>query len=94
MNIWLIEIGETSPLDRKQRKMSAFLLSDKLIERGHNVLWWISAFDHFKKNWIFKKDTEITLSNGVKVYALKGIGYKKNISLSRYIDHRIISLEV
>jgi glycosyltransferase involved in cell wall biosynthesis len=91
LNIWLIEIGETSPLDRKQRKMSTFLLSDKLIERGHSVLWWISAFDHFKKNWIFKKDTEITLINGVKVYALKGIGYKKNISLSRYIDHRIIS---
>jgi len=91
MNIWIMQIAETLPLDEKQKKMRTGFLVEKILARGHNVLWWISAFDHFKKNWIFKKDTEITLINGVKVYALKGIGYKKNISLSRYIDHRIIS---
>ena len=91
LNIWLIQIGETSPLDEKQRKMRTALLADKLVERGHNVLWWTSAFDHFKKEWIFKKDTKVTLSSGLRLYTLKGIGYKKNVSLSRYIDHRIIA---
>jgi glycosyltransferase involved in cell wall biosynthesis len=91
LNIWLIQIGEILPLDEKQRKMRTAFLVDKLVERGHNVLWWTSAFDHFKKDWIFKKDTEVTLNSGLRLYALKGIGYKKNISLSRFIDHRIIA---
>jgi glycosyltransferase involved in cell wall biosynthesis len=91
LNIWLIQIGEILPLDEKQRKMRTAFLVDKLVERGHSVLWWTSAFDHFKKDWIFKKDTEVTLNSGLRLYALKGIGYKKNISLSRFIDHRIIA---
>jgi glycosyltransferase involved in cell wall biosynthesis len=91
LNIWLIQIGEILPLDEKQRKMRTAFLVDKLVEKGHNVLWWTSAFDHFKKDWIFKKDTEVTLNSGLRLYALKGIGYKKNISLSRFIDHRIIA---
>jgi glycosyltransferase involved in cell wall biosynthesis len=91
LNIWLTQIGEILPLDEKQRKMRTALLADKLVERGHSVLWWTSAFAHFKKDWIFKKDTEVTLNSGLRLYALKGIGYKKNISLSRYIDHRIIA---
>jgi len=91
LNIWLTQIGEILPLDEKQRKMRTAFLVDKLVEKGHNVLWWTSAFDHFKKDWIFKKDTEVTLNSGLRLYALKGIGYKKNISLSRFIDHRIIA---
>ena len=91
LNIWLIQIGENLPVDEKQRKMRTALLADKLVERGHSVLWWTSAFDHFKKDWIFKKDTEVTLNSRLRLYALKGIGYKKNVSLSRFIDHRIIA---
>lgn len=91
MNIWLIQIGEILPLDKKAKKMRTALLADKLVERGHEVLWWTSAFDHFKKDWIFKEDTLIDIKERYKIYALKGIGYKKNISLSRFIDHRIIA---
>ncbi len=91
MNIWLIQIGEILPLDKKEKKMRIALLADKLVERGHNVLWWTSAFDHFKKDWVFKEDTLIDIKERYKIYALKGIGYKKNISLSRFIDHRIIA---
>ncbi|MCM8808339.1 MAG: glycosyltransferase family 4 protein, partial [Candidatus Omnitrophica bacterium] len=91
MNIWLIQIGEILPLEEKARKMRTALLADKLVERGHNVLWWTSAFNHFKKDWVFKEDTLIDVKEGYKIYALKGIGYKKNISLSRFIDHRIIA---
>ena len=91
MNIWLIQIGEILPLNKESRKMRTALLADKLVEKGHNVLWWASAFDHFKKDWVFKKDTEIEISKNYKIKALKGIGYEKNISLSRFIDHRIIA---
>lgn len=91
MNIWLIQIGETLPIKDSVTKMRTSLLAEKLIEKGHTVLWWTSAFDHFKKNWLFKEDEELMLNNGLKIKAIKGTGYKKNISLSRFIDHRIIA---
>jgi glycosyltransferase involved in cell wall biosynthesis len=91
MNIWLIQTGEPLPLDKNVRKMRTAVLADKLVEKGHSVLWWTSAFDHFKKKWIFNKNTELELSKNYKIYALRGLGYKKNISLSRFIDHRIIA---
>lgn len=91
MNIWLIQTGEPLPLESDVKKMRTAVLADKLVERGHSVLWWTSAFDHFKKDWIVKKDTEITIKDGLSIQALKGTGYKKNVSLSRFIDHRIIS---
>ena len=93
MNIWLIQIGELLPIKDGERKLRTAILADKLTERGHSVLWWASAFDHFKKVWISKKDTEFVLKNGVKIIALKGIGYKRNISFSRFVDHRIIAMK-
>lgn len=71
--------------------MRMAMLADALIKRGHQVLWWTSAFDHFNKEWHFKNDTDFELYNGVKVKALKGWGYKKNISFSRWLDARLIS---
>jgi len=91
LNIWIIQRGEPLPFEKNARKMRTGMLIDKLVERGHDVLWWTSAFDHNKKDWRFKRDTEIVVTHNFKIFALKGIGYKKNISLSRYIDHRIIA---
>jgi len=91
MIIWLIQIGEPLPFDENIKKMRTALLADKLLERGHEVLWWTSAFDHFGKKWLFSDDTIAPISPGLKIHALKGTGYKKNISLSRFLDHRIIA---
>jgi glycosyltransferase involved in cell wall biosynthesis len=91
LNIWLIQTGEPLPFNDNVRKMRAALLAEKLIDRGHDVLWWTSAFDHFKKEWIFNQETEYSLIDNLKIIVLKGTGYKKNISLSRFLDHRIIA---
>ncbi|MEW6606957.1 MAG: glycosyltransferase family 4 protein [bacterium] len=91
MNIWLIQTGEVLPIEEDVCQMRTSFLADKLIERGQDVLWWASAFDHFKKDWIVRKDTEIPISKRYKIFVLKGIGYRKNISLSRFIDHRIVA---
>lgn len=91
MNIWLIQIAEPLPIITGVGKMRTALLADRLAERGHSILWWASAFDHFKKEWVFKKDTDLELTRNIKIRALKGIGYKKNISISRFIDYRIIA---
>jgi glycosyltransferase involved in cell wall biosynthesis len=91
MKIWLIQIGEALPVNVKIRKLRTAYLADKLIQRGHNVLWWASAFDHFGKRWLYDHDKEVTLHQRLTIKALKGTGYKKNVSLTRYIDHRIIA---
>ena len=91
MHIWLIKVGEPLPFDRKIRRLRTALLAEKLIERGHSVTWWTSAWDHFNKKWLYNHDESITLDNGLKMTLLRGLGYKKNISPSRFIDHRIIA---
>ena len=91
MNIWIVQIGELLPLDDGVRKMRNAMLADKLIEKGHAVTWWASAFNHFSKQWIRRTDTEIEIKKNLTIRVLKGSGYKKNFSISRYIDHRIIA---
>ncbi len=91
MNVWLLQIGEVLPVDHNARKLRTALLAEKLVKKDHSVFWWASAFDHFKKDWIFKDETLIEVNRGLKVMALKGFGYKRNISLRRFMDHRIIA---
>lgn len=91
MNVWIIQSGENLPFQEKARKIRTAILADKLVERNHKVLWWTSAFDHFNKDWIVKQESRITVNNGLKIIALKGVGYKKNISFLRLIDNRIIA---
>ena len=90
MNIWLFQVAEPLPITTSVRKMRTALLADKLIDRGHSVLWWTSAFSHLEKKWIFKKDTELKTEKGINIKALKGVGYRKNISMPRFADLRII----
>jgi glycosyltransferase involved in cell wall biosynthesis len=92
MNIWLIQIGETLPVVPNIRKLRTAMVAEKLLDRGHSVLWWASAFDHFGKKWVFDSEREIDLKENLKIIALKGIGYKKNISITRYIDHHLLAL--
>ena len=91
MNIWLIQTGEPLPLEENIKKMRTAFLAEKLIERGHSVVWWASTFDHIKKQWIFKKDTEFILKERLRIFALKGLGYKRNVSFNRFMGYRIIA---
>lgn len=86
-----MQIGETLPIYEDVRKMRTAILAEKLVERGHNVLWWASAFDHFKKKWINEDKLESNRNGGIKIRLINGIGYKRNVSLRRFIDHRIIA---
>ena len=88
MIIWLITIGQRLEDAEKTR---TFLLARALINNGHQVLLWTSAFDHSKK--IFRQDHDeiVRLDKNFEVVFLKGIGYRKNISLSRFLDHWIVS---
>lgn len=91
MNIWLIQSGETLPLTESVKKMRTALLAEELVHRGHTVVWWASAFDHFQKRWLFDEDAEVALGPQYSIVALKGRKYTSNISLRRFLDHRTIA---
>ena len=91
MNIWLIQIAEPLPISNDVRKMRTSMLADELIRRRHEVTWWTSAFDHFEKSWLFNKEKELEYEDNFRIQLLKGIGYRKNVSIRRIIDHRLIA---
>lgn len=91
MDIWLVTIGEPLPLEPGVRKYRTGMLADQLVERGHTVRWWVSAFEHQRKVMQFDNDQEVTLSDGLTLQVLQGCGYRNNISLARYVDHRLIA---
>ena len=62
MNIWLLQTGEPLPIRSGVRKMRTALLADKLLERGHKILWWASAFEHQQKVMLSKKDRSFDIS--------------------------------
>jgi glycosyltransferase involved in cell wall biosynthesis len=91
MRIWLIQTGEPLPVEQGVRKMRTGILADVLVERGHNVHWWVSAFEHQRKRMLWDKDQEVPLSNHLTLQVLRGCGYRKNVSFARYLDHRIVA---
>ena len=90
LNIWLVQIGEPLPLVKGVRRQRLSMLSEMLARKGHKVTRWASSFDHLTKKKVFF-DEEIKCSDNLTVKFLNGIGYKKNISIRRYLDHKILA---
>ena len=93
MNVWLVTIGEPLPLalSKDDRLHRTGQFAHFLASRGHHVVWWTSAFDHFRKRHHFEQDTVVPVASNLIVCALKGCGYARNISLSRFKDHTQIA---
>jgi len=93
MIVWLLQTGETLPLQNGVRKMRTSLLADKLLKRGHNVFWWASAFEHQRKLMISRKDRNFDISERYIIRVLRGCKYRKNISLLRYLNYQAVALK-
>lgn len=95
MNIWLITIGEPIPHETNKLRLHRTGIFAKHISENsnHNITWWTSAFNHFTKEHIFSATKDFYVNPQLRVVALKGKGYKKNISIERIIDHQQIANE-
>ena len=50
MKVWILQTGEPLHCDEgSPRPMRAINLSNKLVEAGHDVVLWSSAFSHQEK---------------------------------------------
>ena len=91
MRVWLITVGEPLPIDgNNDRLHRTCMLAKLLVQKGHKVVWWTSTFDHVRKKQRFNTDTNIKVSNNFEIKLLHSIGYRKNISISRFINHYLI----
>jgi glycosyltransferase involved in cell wall biosynthesis len=93
MNIWLITIGEPLPgIDgTKDRLLRTGYLSKFMADKGNNVTWWTSTFNHYNKRHFYNSDTTLQITKRLQIKLLHGCGYRKNLSLSRLLDHKQIA---
>lgn len=87
MRIWIIQTGEILPLQPSTRRMRSGMVAEQLGLLGHEVVWWVSGFDHLTKKQVITPGSHDSCYMNVRFEVLLGCGYKKNISIRRLIDH-------
>lgn len=92
MKIWLTQIGEYLPIDGEEiRLMRTGILANKLSEQGHNVVWWASTFSHKRKAYRADCDKTIEMASNYVIKLIHAPSYKKDVSLARIRNHRILA---
>jgi glycosyltransferase involved in cell wall biosynthesis len=66
------------------------LLAAALVERGHQVTWWATTFQHSSKSQRAQRDTAVEIAPGYRILLMRTPGYSANVSLARYRDHRAL----
>ncbi len=88
LKVWLLQTGEPLHIDSGlSRPMRAVSLSNKLVDAGHDVVLWSSAFSHQHKRHRSKEYTIHQINNNLEIRLIPSCGYKKHIGLGRLIDH-------
>lgn len=88
MKIWIVTIGEPLPTDAgKQRLHRSGQVAQILANRGHDVTWWTSSFDHALKRDRALKDEIVAINENLRIYMLYAPGYRKNVSVARIVNH-------
>lgn len=92
MKIWIIKIGEPLEYDYSDvRLLRASILAKEFSNRGHSVNFFVDKFDHFRK--IYRKVENYKNSDSLKYHFLNGCEYKKNYSISRFINHFQVGIQ-
>lgn len=87
----MIQVGEPLPIDAgPPRLWRSGLLARHLAERGHDVQWWASTFEHRTKSHRRLSDERVPLAERLGLFLLHSPGYRHNVSLGRLRDHRFL----
>jgi len=93
MRVWLVRAYEPLPtIDGTGRYLRYGMLARALTDRGHQVFWWTSNFDHVRKQSRLKNPpVTIEMWPGFKIRLLPAREYKKNISFDRIRHNRSVA---
>jgi glycosyltransferase involved in cell wall biosynthesis len=89
MNVWYFDIWGAIPIkgEEQNRPFRQNMIVNYLAKRGHNVTWFSSTFNHRTKEYRFNNNMTIEEGNKKIVLIHPSIGYKKNISIKRILNH-------
>lgn len=89
MRVWLVKDMEPVPIDLGDRRvLRTAMLAKALVERGHDVSWITSTFDHYAKKHRGRRDETRIISSRYRIEVLRAPGYRYNRSLSRVWHNR------
>ncbi len=93
LRFWLVTVGEPLPIDPGDpRLLRSGMLAEELASRGHDVTWWTSSFDHFNRIQRVPGSYSLHRSRGrIRLVVLPGPGYRRDVSVARFIDHAMIA---
>lgn len=78
MKIWIISDGEPLPTDNENVRLRRMgNLANILSERGNEVVWFSSNFEHYNKQFRTDHDEVKSIKANYKIVLLKTNGYKK-----------------
>lgn len=93
--IWILQTGEPLHIDgNNARPMRAVNLSNALVDSGHKVILWSSAFYHQEKRHRSRTAKSFKVSDDLEIRLIPSRGYRGNISLGRLIDHVQLALNL
>ncbi len=86
--IWVLQTGEPLHIDAgNPRPMRAMNLSNALVQAGHRVVLWSSAFYHQEKRHRSSTVQSIRVSDNLEIRLIPSKGYRRHIGVARLIDH-------
>ena len=89
MKIWIVTIYEPLPFgDEKTRPQRCGMLAKSLLERGHTVELWTSAFDHVSHKHYHRDSLFEKAGDRFSIQFIKGCGYPNDHSLKRFFHNR------
>jgi glycosyltransferase involved in cell wall biosynthesis len=92
LEVWLLQTGEPLHLDdQSTRPMRAINLANALVENGHKVVLWSSAFYHQEKRHRSTEFASIRINSNLEIRLIQSPGYSSNIGLKRLWDHAIMA---
>ncbi|OPY16630.1 MAG: Alpha-D-kanosaminyltransferase [Syntrophus sp. PtaB.Bin075] len=74
--------------------MRAMNLSNALVEAGHKVILWSSAFYHQEKRHRSSNAKSIRVSDNLEIRLIPSVGYQSHIGVKRLIDHVQLALNL
>jgi glycosyltransferase involved in cell wall biosynthesis len=95
MIVWILQTGEPLHIDAgNPRPMRAMNLANSLVDAGHTVVLWSSAFFHQQKSHRSKKTERITISEQLEIRLIPSPGYHRNIGFGRLWDHAMLAFNL
>jgi len=95
LSIWILQTGEPLHIDGENvRPMRAMNLSNKLVNSGHKVVLWSSAFYHQEKRHRSLIQQSIRVSNNLEIRLIPSRGYQHNIGLGRLLDNAQLAINL